>query len=96
MEIAILPIGYADGFSRILSKSKGHVLINDNLVPVVGNVCMDMIMVDVTGLNINEGDRVEIFGKNRRITDLAKEMQTIPYEVMTSISQRVVRVYVED
>lgn len=96
MKIAVLPIGYADGFCRNLSNGKGHVLIQNRLVPTVGRVCMDMVMVDVTNLEVKEGDLVEIFGEKRKIKNLAKEMQTIPYEVMTSVSQRVVRVYIED
>lgn len=95
-EIAIIPIGYADGFSWSMSNGRGHVFIKETLAPVVGRVCMDMTMIDVTRLNVKEGDSVEIFGKNRSIVDLAKEMNTIPYEVMTSISHRVVRIYVEE
>lgn len=96
LTIAIIPIGYADGFSRSLSKGRGHVLINGKLAPVIGNVCMDMALINVTGIECKEGDEVIIFGRERPIEDLAKEMETISYEVMTSISQRVVRVYLED
>jgi len=93
--IGIIPIGYADGFGRELSKGIGHVWINGELAPVFGTVCMDMIMVDLTDIPAKEGDSVEIFGKNRPLKELAKEMNTIVYEVMTSISQRVVRVYLD-
>ena len=96
LTIAIIPIGYADGFSRKLSNGKGHVLINGKLASVIGNVCMDMTLINVTDIQCEEGDEVIIFGIERPIEDLAKEMGTISYEVMTSISQRVVRVYLED
>ncbi len=95
MSIGVIPIGYADGFSRSLSNGKGHILINGKLAPVFGKVCMDMTMIDLTGVVAKEGDEVEIFGHNRPLIDLANEMDTITYEVMTSISQRVVRLYVE-
>ncbi len=93
MRIAIVPIGYADGLSRHLSNGKGHMLINGSLVPIVGNVCMDMCMVDITNIQAEEGDEVIVFGKDRPIHELAEEMDTIPYEVLTSISKRVKRVY---
>lgn len=96
MTIGIIPIGYADGFSRNLSCGKGHVWVNGTLVKVVGNVCMDMTLIDLTGIPAKEGDEVEIFGNRRSIDDLSKEMQTIPYEVMTSVSQRVQRIYLAD
>jgi alanine racemase len=94
--IAIIPIGYADGFRRSLSLGKGSVYINGKQCPVVGMVCMDMIMVDVTGLGINPGDSVEIIGPNQTLRKFAAAMETIPYEVLTGISQRVQRVYLED
>ncbi|MFT7155293.1 MAG: alanine racemase [Parvicella sp.] len=93
--IGIIPIGYADGFSRALSRGKGSVWINGQYAPVFGAVCMDMTMIDLTDIPAKEGDKVEIFGKNKTIVDFAKDMDTITYEVMTSISQRVVRVYVD-
>ena len=96
LTIAVIPIGYADGFSRSLSNGKGHVLVNGKLAPVVGNVCMDMTLINVTDIQCEEGGEVIIFGPERPIADLAKEMSTISYEVMTAISQRVVRVYLED
>lgn len=96
MTIGIIPIGYADGFSRSLSCGKGHVWINGSLARVVGNVCMDMTLIDLTGIPAKEGDEVEVFGNKRSIYDLSKEMKTIPYEVMTSISQRVQRIYLND
>jgi len=91
--IATVPVGYADGLRRILSNGVGKVWLNGHLVPIIGNVCMDMCMINVTGLEVNEGDRVEIFGKNLPVTQLASWMQTIPYEVLTGISSRVKRTY---
>ena len=95
-KIAIIPLGYADGFARALGNGKGSMMIKNKLIPTIGNVCMDMTFLDVTNLNINEGDRVEVFGPNRKIEDLAKEAYTIPYEILSCISQRVVRVYEKD
>lgn len=94
MQIAVIPVGYADGFRRTLSNGKGSVYIDNKKCPVVGKVCMDMIMVDVTNLNIKSGDTVEIIGNNKSIQTLAEEMETIPYEVMTGISKRVHRIYI--
>ncbi|MDA3880411.1 MAG: bifunctional UDP-N-acetylmuramoyl-tripeptide:D-alanyl-D-alanine ligase/alanine racemase [Prolixibacteraceae bacterium] len=94
--VATLPIGYADGFNRRLSKGKGKVWINGKLAPVVGNICMDMCMVDITGIEASEGDRVIVFGKEHPATEMAKALDTIPYEVFTSISQRVKRVYFQE
>lgn len=95
-KIAIIPVGYADGFKRSLSNGQGGVFIQDKFCPTVGRVCMDMIMVDVSKLQVKEGDRVEIIGKNQTIEKFAENMQTIAYEVMTSISKRVHRVYLEE
>lgn len=95
MKIGIIPIGYADGFSRILSNGKGSVWINGKIARVVGRVCMDMTIIDLTHIEAKEGDQVEIFGQNRPIMHLAEEMDTIPYEVMTSISHRVQRIYLD-
>lgn len=96
MLVATVPIGYADGLSRRLSNGCGHLMVNQKLVPVVGNICMDMCMIDVTGLNVKEGDEVVIFDSRRSIIQLAKEMETIPYEVLTAISRRVKRVYFQE
>lgn len=91
--IATIAIGYADGFSRSFSGGKGKVLLNGVLVPVIGNVCMDMTMIDITGVNAKEGDEVIIFGKDLPIQEVAKFINTIPYEILTNISERVKRVY---
>lgn len=96
-KIATIRIGYADGFNRKLSNGKGAVYINNCLAKVIGNVCMDMTMIDVTDIeNVNEGDVVEIFGANLPIQQVAEWCNTISYEVMTSISQRVKRIYIEE
>ena len=94
--IAVLPIGYADGFDRKLGNGAGEVLINEQRAKVIGNVCMDLIMVDVTNIEANEGDQVEIFGDNLTITEMAGWLKTIPYEILTSVSRRVKRVYFQE
>jgi alanine racemase len=94
--IACLPIGYADGLDRRLGNGHGYVLINDKKCPWVGNICMDICMVDVTDTNAAEGDEVIIFGDTLTINDLAEQLQTIPYEILTSISPRVKRIYFKE
>jgi len=94
-KIAIVPVGYADGFKRSLSNGKGGIYIQGQYCLTVGRVCMDMIMVDVTHLHVKEGETVEIIGDNQTLGKLAETLQTIPYEVLTSISKRVHRVYLE-
>lgn len=91
--VATIAIGYADGFSRAFSQGKGVVWVNGQRAKVIGNVCMDMTMIDVTGLNVEVGDQVEIFGNNISIKELAEAIDTIPYEILTNVSQRVKRVY---
>ena len=95
-QIAIIPVGYADGYKRNLSMGKGGVYIHGKFCPTVGKVCMDMIMVDVSGKNVQPGDKVEIIGENQSIQKLAKDAETIPYEILTGLSRRVHRIYVED
>lgn len=92
-QIALLPLGYADGMNRHLGNGVGSVFYKGRRVPIVGNICMDLLMVDVTGLDAKQGDEVVIFDDNQRIDDIAKLLNTIPYEVLTSISPRVRRVY---
>lgn len=94
--IAIIPIGYADGFDRKLGNGVGEVLINGQRAKVIGNVCMDLIMVDITGLEASEGDQVEIFGDHLTISEVAGWLHTIPYEILTSVSRRVKRVYYQE
>jgi len=96
MKIATLPIGYADGFNRRLGNGVGKIWVNGHLAPVIGNICMDMCMIDITGIEAKEGDRVIVFGKENPATEVAKLLGTIPYEVFTSVSQRVKRVYFQE
>lgn len=93
LTIAIVPVGYADGLDRRLSRGLGHVLINGQKAPIIGNICMDMCMVNVTDLNVSEGDSVELFGESYTISDMADTINTIPYEILTGISRRVKRIY---
>lgn len=93
MIVATIAIGYADGFNRAFSRGVGEVLVNGKRVPVVGNVCMDMTMIDVTGIDAREGDEVIIFGKELPIGEVAQKINTIPYEILTSTSERVKRVF---
>ena len=94
--IATVRIGYADGYPRLLSNGTGKMLVNGKPAPVIGNVCMDMAMLDITGLDANEGDEVTVFGEGLPVGDLASLAQSIPYEILTGISQRVKRVYYEE
>jgi len=94
--IATIPIGYADGMSRKLGNGKGKVMINGNAFPIIGNICMDMCMVDITGFEAIEGDEVIIFGDDFPITRLADALETIPYEILTGISRRVKRIYYQE
>ncbi len=95
-EIAIVPLGYADGLDRKLGNKNGEAFIHGRRVPIIGNICMDMLMLDVTGLNVKPGEKVEIFGPNIPITEIAEKADTIPYEILTGISQRVKRVYLQE
>jgi alanine racemase len=91
--IAIVPVGYADGINRHLGNGTGKFTVNGAIVPVIGNICMDMTILDVTGMDTREGDEVIIFGDENPVTDMAAELDTIPYEILTGISERVKRVY---
>jgi len=92
-KIATIPIGYADGISRAWGHGVGHVLINGKPAKIVGSVCMDMLMVNINGIECKEGNTVIIFGENPSVNFMAKQLNTIPYEILTSISQRVKRVF---
>ncbi len=95
--IATVRIGYADGLSRRLGNGVGKMYVSGRLVPVIGNVCMDMTMIDITDIpELKEGETVEIFGKHIKVNQLAEWADTIPYEIMTGISQRVKRIYMEE
>ena len=91
--IAAIPIGYADGLDRHLGNGNGYCIVNGCKAPYVGNICMDVAMIDVTGIDCKEGDMVEIFGNNLPVSVLSDALQTIPYEVLTSVSNRVKRIY---
>jgi alanine racemase len=92
--IAIVPIGYADGLNRGLGNGKGYFLVRNKPVPIIGNICMDMTMIDITSTDAQEGDEVVIFGEGISITDVAAKLNTIPYEILTGVSERVKRVYI--
>ncbi len=91
--IAAIPIGYADGLDRHLGNGNGYCIVNGCKAPYVGNICMDVAMIDVTGIDCKEGDMVEIFGNNLPVSVLSDALGTIPYEVLTSVSNRVKRIY---
>ena len=94
--IAAIPIGYADGLNRHLGNRHGYCLVNGKKAEYVGNICMDVAMIDVTGIGCKEGDTVEIFGDKLPVTVLSDTLGTIPYEILTGISSRVKRVYFQD
>ncbi len=94
--IATIPVGYADGLPRKLGNGNYSLLVNERLAPIVGNVCMDMCMIDVTGIECTEGDEVIVFGPEHPIERMAERLETIPYEVLTGISGRVKRVFYQE
>jgi Alr-MurF fusion protein len=96
LTMATIAIGYADGFNRAFSRGVGKVLVNGKVAPVIGNVCMDMTMIDITGIEAKEGDEVIIFGDGLPIQQLADSINTIPYEILTNTSERVKRVFVAE
>jgi alanine racemase len=96
VRIGIIPVGYADGIHRILGNGRGKFLINGRLAPLVGNVSMDMCAVDLTDVDASEGDTVIIFGEEYPLREIARQMQTIPYEVLTGIAPRVKRIYYQE
>ena len=91
--IAVIPIGYADGFDRRFSNYGGEVWVRGKRCPVVGNVCMDQAMIDVTGADARPGDIAEVFGEHMPLQELADKLGTITYEILTSVSRRVQRIY---
>lgn len=91
--IAVLPLGYADGLWRLMGNGRGHAIIHGKPAPYIGSICMDMAMVDVTDISCSEGDEAEIFGRSLRVETLAGWCETIPYEILTSVSERVRREY---
>jgi alanine racemase len=94
--IAVIPIGYADGLNRRFGNGRGHVWVNGKPAAVVGNICMDMCMIDVSGIEAEENDEVIIFGGMQPVTAVAAVLDTIPYEVLTNVSRRVKRVYFQE
>jgi len=96
MITATIPVGYADGLRRKHGNRKGHVMVHGMAAPIIGNVCMDMVMVDVTDIPCQEGDEAIIFGEGYPIEEFARNAETIPYEVLTGISSRVKRVYYQE
>lgn len=92
-QIALLPIGYADGIDRRLGNGHWSVFVNAQQAPIIGNICMDLMMIDITGIDANVGDQVVIFNNKRGLSEIARILGTIPYEVLTSIAPRVRRVY---
>ncbi len=95
-KIAVIPIGYADGLARRLGNGTGRAWVNNTYVPLIGNICMDMCMLDVTETEVKAGDEVELLGPHIPVTELAEKTGTIPYEIFTGISQRVKRVYLQE
>ncbi|MRT94540.1 bifunctional UDP-N-acetylmuramoyl-tripeptide:D-alanyl-D-alanine ligase/alanine racemase [Ancylomarina sp. 16SWW S1-10-2] len=94
--IGVIPIGYADGFNRKLSNGVGEVMVNGSLAPVVGNICMDMCMIDLTDIDAKVGDIVTIFGDDYPLSKMAQKLDTIPYEILTTVSRRVKRIYFQE
>jgi len=96
MTIGIIPIGYADGLHRSFGKGQGRVLVNGQYAPIIGHLCMDMCMIDLSGIEAHENDEVIIFGEKLPIMEIVKTLKTIPYEVLTAIGRRVKRVYFQE
>ena len=92
---ATLPLGYADGIDRHLGRGNARFLLNGKLVPTIGNICMDMCMIDITGVDAKVGDTVTIFGERPHASELATILGTIPYEIFTSVAKRVKRVVIK-
>ncbi len=94
--MATLPIGYADGISRKMGNGSGTFYVNGTSCKTIGSICMDMCMIDVTGLSCKEGDEVIIFESINHIKSIAEICETIPYEILTNVSSRVKRIYVQE
>ena len=92
-KIATVKIGYADGYCRGLGNGKGKMMVRGKIVSTIGKICMDMCMLDISGIEAVEGDEVIVFNDQIRIEDIARDLDTIPYEILTGISQRVKRIY---
>ena len=96
MTIGVIPIGYADGLNRKRGNGNGKVWVNGSLAPIIGNICMDMCMIDLSGIEFSEGDDVVIFGEEYSVNNIAKELDTISYEIFTTVSTRVKRVFYQE
>ncbi len=96
MNIAIVPIGYADGYPKELSNGKGFMIVNGKKCPVVGKICMDMTMIDVTGFEVHEEDEVIVYNDQNNLNIISESIQKSPYELLTAISKRVQRIYIRD
>ena len=94
--IATIPIGYADGFSRVLGNGKYGLYLHGKFCKTIGNICMDMCMIDVTGIDCKEGDELIVFENSEQLIALAETMITIPYEILTNVSDRVKRIYIQE
>jgi alanine racemase len=94
--IGIIPVGYADGLDRRLGNGAGSLFVKNTKAPLIGNVCMDMCMIDVTGTGAQEGDVAEIFGSCIDVGEVAERSGTIPYEIITSVSPRVKRIFTRE
>lgn len=92
-KVGVIPVGYADGLNRHLGNERCEVWVNGKYAPIIGNICMDMCMIDLTGIEAKQGDTVVVFGEENPATKLAKQLDTIPYEIFTSVAHRVKRVY---
>ena len=93
VRIATIAVGYADGYDRRFSNGIGEVLVNGVRCPIIGNVCMDMCMINVTHTKANEGDEVILFGEDLTVSELASKIGTISYEILTGVGERVKRVF---
>jgi len=94
MNISVVPVGYADGLNRRFGEGVGSVLVNGVLCTIIGKICMDSFIIDTTQVNCKEGDKVEIFGEGNSILKISKDLQTIPYEIYSTINRRIKRVYI--
>lgn len=95
-KIATIPVGYADGLDRRLGNGHGNVWVNGRAAPTFGDICMDMTMIDLTGMEASEGDTIEIFGQHQGVDEIARRIGTIAYEILTAIPERVKRVYLQE
>ena len=95
MQIAIVPVGYADGLNRKFGNKVGSVYVSGSECQIIGNISMDSFMIDITNTSCKIGDHVEIFGQNITVNDLANKIDTIPYEIYSTLNRRIKRVYID-